>query len=308
MPSHYAKDTIKIELQSPSGESYAADVYFDTKLKDLVVDFYEFLGKEEYVDELFVEVQLIDPGYPQIIRRLDVNLTIGELEIKNGDKLLIVGGTHPAINDDSVVVEFVDSTTLQIVVSLPGNMPVYDYTNFLDKLLINSDFVYSIFSILQTQDAVALTRLGKLVAQRDLGSIQSHSLYSIVEGVGVKPLGIAKLHYGSPLTIDFEGIWKPLEFLRDVIKDLKWRGKHEKEIAEMERQKMIYEIVDKYLEQAEKINKLKLPKEMRSKLLVAMLPRVAGLESALMVSFSEEQKTRRNVARKANQRESRSQL
>jgi hypothetical protein len=102
-------------------------------------------------------------------------------------------------------------------------------------VLTPTDTIYSVFSILDSNNSEAITELRNLVTYEDPATVPARSLYQIVHNAGSIPLQVAKLHYGSPLIVDFEGIWKPLEFVRDVIKDLKWRARHEEEMAKFAR-------------------------------------------------------------------------
>ncbi len=294
MPYH----TVKIKIHVPSGAVFDAEVFHDTKLRDLILDFREFLGNH---GDVVVNVQKIGTAHPEYSSSLDPNATIDQLGIKDGDSLLFITKSKqkadegsPDLVDDSIIAELVQKDKLHIRLPLPEKLTVHEYAGQLMDFLNPSDTIYSVFSILGTQNSEALTQLRELVAHKDPAAISPKFLYPIVQNAGGIPLQIAKLHYGSPLIVDFEGIWKPLEFLRDVIKDLKWRAKHEEEMAKLERQKMLAELIDKYLEQADKINKLKLPAETREQLLMLMLPRVTSLDTVVLSSVIHERRTRRH--------------
>src|SRR5688572_22366510 len=103
MPSHHAKDAIKIKIQTPSGEFLDVDVFYDTKLSDLVLDLTEFLGKKGSD----VNLELFDPNNPERNSILDLNLTIGQLGIRNGDRLLFITKGDQNAEDDLIIVELV---------------------------------------------------------------------------------------------------------------------------------------------------------------------------------------------------------
>jgi hypothetical protein len=62
-------------------------------------------------------------------------------------------------------------------------------------------------------------------------------------------------------------------------------------------QNLLAELIDKYLEQAEKINKLKLPAEAREQLLMLMLPRVTSLDTVVLSSVIHQRRTKRQDPR-----------
>ena len=104
----------------------------------------------------------------------------------------------------------------------------------------------------------------------------------------LEPLRLASVHYGSPASFDLLGISSVVEILRDSIKDLAWRGKHEKLMAELEREskeaeirklkleseKALVEITSQKIELLEKAKKLKLSDDERETVIHVLLPQV----------------------------------
>jgi len=104
---------------------------------------------------------------------------------------------------------------------------------------------------------------------------------------------LVSAHYGSPASFDLLGIGKIVEVLRDTIKDLLWRAKHEKQMAELERQskeeeinktrleteKILLDIAVQKLEVIEKASHLKLPDNDKKAIIAALLPQMAIIAS-----------------------------
>lgn len=67
-----------------------------------------------------------------------------------------------------------------------------------------------------------------------LPGISNLSLHDHLVSTGIQPLSLVSAHYGSPASFDVLGLGNVLETLGDIIKDLIWRGKHEKRLAELE--------------------------------------------------------------------------
>jgi hypothetical protein len=64
----------------------------------------------------------------------------------------------------------------------------------------------------------------------------------------VKTFKIISMKYGSPVSFDLLGIARVVELLRDSIKDLVWRGKHERFLADNEKEQKKLETESKKIE------------------------------------------------------------
>lgn len=142
--------------------------------------------------------------------------------------------------------------------------------------------MYSVFSILDSGREDVIGELYNPIALSEKELLHANFMYPILDKLGCNPLRVSVVNYGSPLTIDLEGLWKPLEIVRDIIKDIIWRGSHEREMAKMERLKMQMEIVEHYMDLVIKTKKLKLPREKQLQLVDAMQPQLTALNTALM--------------------------
>ena len=125
---------------------------------------------------------------------------------------------------------------LHIGISLPVLLTIDE---FLDRVLNRVravEFVYAIFALLHSNDAETVKAfLGFLEGQTDSTAISNSQLQRFLIAANTDPLRLASVRYGSPASFDFLGIGKVLEVLKDTIKDLAWRGQHEKQMAELER-------------------------------------------------------------------------
>lgn len=65
-------------------------------------------------------------------------------------------------------------------------------------------------------------------------------------------LKVKSCHYGSPVTLDLLGIAGVIEEMRNLIKDLAWRGSYEKETANLDKQEREILLEQKRLENDEK--------------------------------------------------------
>jgi hypothetical protein len=120
------------------------------------------------------------------------------------------------------------------------------WSEFLDKVnhtIQAIDLVYSGLAIANYGPRVAAKFHANYqrVERIDLASVLS-ACHQVIQSEEIGLLRVASIHYGSPASFDFLGIGKILEIVRDTIKDLLWRGKHEKQMAELERERTAEEI------------------------------------------------------------------
>ena len=214
----------------------------------------------------------------------------------------------------------------------PRNIPLYDILKFefhppyistindffgeVTGKVKAIDYIYSVFALLTSGDSNTINRY--LLTQKERQSVkQSDDLEQSLEYVpdikspafraislkrflsqaNVEPLRVISVHYGSPASFDLLGIGKILEIIRDTSKDLIWLGKHEKEMAELERQnkhveiqrakleieKTGVEIAIKKLELIEKINGLELSESDKQIVASALLPKMNTLSKGLVM-------------------------
>lgn len=107
-------------------------------------------------------------------------------------------------------------------------------------------------------------------------------------------LRVESCHYGSPVTVDLLGIAGVIEELRNLIKDLTWRGSYEREIANLDKeereilleQKRLendgkrLDILLKHVEVGERLLGSKLNESDRAALMAIFTPQVQALQAA----------------------------
>jgi 6-phosphofructokinase 1 len=145
--------------------------------------------------------------------------------------------------------ELLDSDTLRIRIPMPALLNIEDLTRNIDEKLNAVEILYSLFAILESESKAAIESfLVRLREPDTLVKARAISLHQFLAIANEEPLHVVAIHYGSPVSIDLLGIGKVLEVIRDIIKDMAWRGKYEKELAEVERKGKQAEIVTARLE------------------------------------------------------------
>jgi hypothetical protein len=180
---------------------------------------------------------------------------------------------------------------LRISTQLPSLITVDTFIERIVDLVKSLDIVYSIFALLTAPKVRIIDRfLSHIRLDKDNEPIHldvSQMRYFLTEG-GIPPLGLISTNYGSPASFDFLGIGKVLEVMRDTIKDVLWRAKHEKEIATLEKQgkqieiekikleaeKTMVEIIAQKLDVIEKAQKLDLSEEAKSLIILSIIPQI----------------------------------
>jgi len=267
----------------PTGEEYEADIHVDENLGDLLKEFYESIGEE--VDINYVKVRLED-------HLLDLDLTVQKLGIQNDDKLLLVY--------DIFHMDFVKKNTLQGMVPFPENLQVTEYLHYSNDFLSAVNSIYSIFSVFISDDIEASSALRKMLEGDPKIFLEQGKMYRIFKGGDYQPLQLTKIHYGSPFVFDISGLWKPLEMLRDIVKDIDWRAAHEKEMARLERKKTHLEVAEQCINLIEKASKLKIPNESKAELKSILLYEVSKIDSVIIFSNSQKKKNTSRLSRPKN--------
>lgn len=213
---------------------------------------------------------------------------------------------------------------------LPYITTINDFFGEVTNKVKAIDFVYSVFALLALGDSDTINRYLLTQKERqtvsqsdDLGQsfeqaleikspgVRAIPLKRFLSQARVEPLRVVSVHYGSPVSFDLLGIGKILEIVRDTSKDLIWHGKHEKEMAELERknkqveiqrtklenkkksaeiisqrleiEKAGVEIALKKLELIEKINGLQLSESDKQTVVSALLPKMNSLSKGLVI-------------------------
>lgn len=188
--------------------------------------------------------------------------------------------------------------------------PTISIDDFLENFeaIKSIQFIYSVFSILLLGSARSYTALGSfLKSSVDKSSLDNSSIQEFMTWENIDPVRIISIRYGSPAAIDLLGIGKVLELIRETLKDIAWRGEHEKEIALLERkekqkdiqmspyetekqaleliarkleiEKMSIEIAADKIDLIERVRNLKIPEVEKDVLIKSIVPKLVTLSN-----------------------------
>ena len=275
------KNKLRIKIQTASGDVTVVDEYPNTKLKDLAYDFFEFKGWRFNEKEL--TVQLRDPDRPQRGGKLDFTLTLEQLGIKEGDRLLFIFNDDITNENSFVTVKFISDNKLQIGTPFPANLSIDEYLGYSSNILRPIDWIYSVFSLLYAEDKKALVELYKILSLQEKQALHSSILYPTIRKFNGKPMQLANAMYGSPFLIEIDGLWKPLEIVIDFIKDLmrlkhdKIMASHEERVAFLKEEELKLNIIQRKLEIVQTARDINLPEKYEELVVAILLPNVKDL-------------------------------
>lgn len=135
--------------------------------------------------------------------------------------------------------EFDPQSHIIIEIPLPKRVYFDKLFHVIHETIEAIDFLYSIFSLFEalskniftSQDTDELLIFLKSNDNIDISKIH---LEKFLFSAGIEPLRVEYLHYGSPSVADLLGVGQSLETIRDIVKDLAWRGKYERQLAELD--------------------------------------------------------------------------
>lgn len=238
---------------------------------------------------------------------------------------IISGDTTQSQKQQGIVKEFLktnpDFDLLHLEIMAPSLMPVRELLEKKIKVLDSLDLIYSIFAILHAGKQDSLSELADLMqkfySEGVSSEFKSESIYPLLYSNQIEPLMVASSSYGSPLAEDVLGIGSAITQLKEIIKDISYRGKFEKEQSritleklnlenkqaavtlermeienkqamlaleksELENKQKKIEIIDQQLILYEKIKKKKIPKTERDYIIKSLLvPTVRIAESEI---------------------------
>ena len=143
---------------------------------------------------------------------------------------------------------FMSYDVLSVGVPLASTVTLNEFFEQVTERLKAVDLVYSVFALLVSDDLETLGNFVAIVKRYEGYSITNIVLHRLLTIANIEPLRVNSLHYGSPASFDLLGIGKILEIVRDTIKDLVWKGQHDKDMAELERKSKQIEIQKSRLE------------------------------------------------------------
>lgn len=176
---------------------------------------------------------------------------------------------------------------------LPSRLTFSEFIDQVVSPLYAIEFVYSILAILSSGKQRAIQSLVQLLKEAGgQSSISVGLLFPLLADTSVEPLRLVSIHYGSDTSFDFLGFGKVLEIIRETVKDLTWRGKHEKQMAdldkkakELEIEKQRVEIATQALSAVEKVANLNLPEDYRQIVITALVPQLASVANTTGVAI-----------------------
>jgi hypothetical protein len=135
-------------------------------------------------------------------------------------------GSSPAVGTDFSA----PNDLLRIKVPLPEFLTSSDLFASVPQQFHAIEYVYSILAIVGSGDA---RTIDDLVESLRFGQeVTESSLEQLLANVNVEPLRIASFHYGTPILSSLLGMAPILGPLSNLLKDLTWRGKSEKKLAD----------------------------------------------------------------------------
>jgi type II secretory pathway component GspD/PulD (secretin) len=140
-------------------------------------------------------------------------------------------------------VSIVEANQLRLSVSVPALLTEDEFFGSAGAVLAATTFIHSVFALLATGDSNSIRDfIAFLRNAEDLTTLPTTSPNQFMAYSEAAPLRIISAQYGSPASFDLLGVGKVVEVIRDIIKDIVWRGKHEREMAELERKNMQTEV------------------------------------------------------------------
>jgi hypothetical protein len=202
------------------------------------------------------------------------------------------GFTLPVVDDSfRVVIKRYKVDQTRAVFPLPQRLTIDTFLSAIGEPLTALDFTYSVLALIDARTQVEYKELLHLLKAENNPSISS--LHLSLNEANVKPLRLLSVHYGSDASFDLLGVGKILEFLRQTVKDLVWQAKHEREMANLEKDAKEQEIVQmrlaaeekrvdilyRQLEVFEKASELNLQEEEKRAIVSLLLPQTELLAS-----------------------------
>jgi hypothetical protein len=274
----------------------------------------ELLSLRRQLGKAREELRLIQEHASRYVSSIDIPLAlieeeqrlfdrIAELERQLPSEEIVAGGgrfgprkanaarlsAFRGMLSEHISARLTESNHLRVQIPLPDLVAIDDFFTVVADRLKKVEFIYLVFAIVNSGDLGTVTGLMSFLADHpDEAVTPSYQLNRIIESTAIKPLQLTFAHYGSDASFDLLGVGKVLEVLRDMIKDLTWRGKHEKEMADLERQSkgaeisrmkaetdlVMTDMAARQLEILEKANNLKLPDDYKRRIISALLPQM----------------------------------
>lgn len=239
----------------------------------------------------------------EAIRREIIQIPqIQVLLLAEQQRMLSLKTVDETVVEETITTSLKFSNTLNVQIELPSLITIDGYFGIASNILWNIEYIYLVFALIASDEFSDRKALDSLLSklrpsfengiEKKLSKLDSRRALALST---VTPLRLVSAHYGSPASFDLLGIGKILEILRDTVKDLVWRGKHEKQMAELERQgkeaeiekirleseKVLVDIASQKIELLEKTSKLKLSDNDRKIIIYAIMPQMKEITNPL---------------------------
>lgn len=137
-------------------------------------------------------------------------------------------------------------TSIHLGIPAASLITIETYIDLIN-LLLSIDVIYIVLATLKLGDESLVKEFLSRIKGLNVRKLSDMPLQFLEESK-ISTLQLFSVHYGSPVSVDILGVGTVLETLRDTIKDLVWRGKHEKAIADIEKEKAKIDTDTKRLE------------------------------------------------------------
>jgi uncharacterized protein YjbI with pentapeptide repeats len=209
-----------------------------------------------------------------------------------GDEFIVEKLESNEMLDESEHDSLNTSRILRIKFPLPDLLPLEEYFNSVTERLHAVELLYIIFSMVYSKEYRELIK--KILSPKGEydephGYSLSHrysTAKSIINNTGIESVRLVSVHYGSDASFDLLGIGKIVEILRDTLKDVAWRSKHEQQMAKLElenkeadiehtrreSEKIAVETANQKIALLERVTSLDLDQDQKETVISALLP------------------------------------
>ena len=230
----------------------------------------------------------------------------------------------PDFEPSDLSIEMVSPDRLRIVIPFPESLPANLYARNIVLIIESIDFIYSIYAVLSSEKQSIIKSFVELVEENGTFSPKGllHKLWlnDFFISHDLVPLRISSMHYGSPVSIDLLGISSVLETVRNTIKDVAWRGKHERKLADvdlaekraklkreklqsgteleiqqaqvakirLENEKLMLEIIQERLQLIQQTSSLDISDKEKKVLVSALIPRIETFSAQMPIALLED--------------------
>jgi hypothetical protein len=264
----------------------------------------------DLLDSLAKKINL-PPGTTAVLTRdstgeqLLLGKTVGELGISDGESLIVDFERVAGQVDTIMVKASKPDDILSLLFPLPPLISVEKFFSEVVETLSSIEYMYSFLTVFYSGNTAIKGLIEKIKINDN--NISKSQLNSFLESIKSEPLRLVRFRYGSPASLDLLGVGKVLEIIRDIIKDMTWRGEHEKFMSDLEQQgkqlelqkaelenkrvaiensaknleieKTEYELISKQIDLLERMANVQLAEGERQLLISTLIPKLARISN-----------------------------